>query len=152
MNKNRQFVISLLVDFFKFYAKFNYDYAVCPRLGQTISKAELLATKTEAEKVGFSPNSVIWIEDPLAVGNNVASLWPMSACLNFIQMMKKIVDADINENNIITKLYSNLFEATPSNIQNLPVEKPLSSEKTGIMVLYIQSFLNLKIKKKFIVF
>lgn len=135
VSKNRQFVISLLVDFFKFYAKFNYDYAICPRLGQTISKTELLATKTEAEKVGFSPNSIIWIEDPLAVGNNVASLWPAIACLNFIQMMKKMVNSDINENNIITKLYSNLFVASPLSIQNLPVEKPISSEKTGIMVL-----------------
>lgn len=136
MSKNRQSkIISLLVEFFKFYAKFNYENAICPRLGQVIAKTKLLASKTEAEKVGFSLNSVIWIEDPLEVGNNVASSWPVSSCINFIQVIKKLVDAGINENNIVMKLYGSHFVTTPSSIQSSRVGKLSSFESTGIKVL-----------------
>lgn len=99
-----------------------------------VAKRDLLELKSPAEKVGFNSNSLIWIEDPLAVGNNVSSSWSAGTCTKFLSEMKKMVASGINESNIFRTLYSNIsFSQPPADEISF---SPLDSTDIKVCLLY----------------
>jgi len=75
-SKNTQSTQELLVDFFRFYIKFDfYNYAISPRLGQSIKKIKLRQEKVAQQLASFNMSSYICIEDPFVLEHNVGFIF-----------------------------------------------------------------------------